>query len=193
MRSIRRKVSAFIRTLLSRTLLELRNRYAGSRTSRIRRTSWSMEFDTIGFDLGKTVFHPVGLNAAGEVLVRRKFSRAQLLRFTASLRARLIGMEACGGSHFLGRSLRDQGRAGISISRHFMTPTLSNGPRRCDRTSWPTCVSNVKLRPSDPLLLAGRSQNRSILTDVSALPPSPARPIQPLRPIPCGQLPQLAP
>ena len=32
-----------------------------------------MEIDSIGIDLGKTVFHLVGLNAAGEVLVRRKF------------------------------------------------------------------------------------------------------------------------
>jgi hypothetical protein len=69
----------------------------------------SMEIDTIGIDLGKTVFHLVGLNASGEVVVRRKFSRPQLLRFTANLRVRRIGMEACGGSHFLGRSLREQG------------------------------------------------------------------------------------
>src|SRR5579872_2603593 len=66
-----------------------------------------MKLDTIGIDLGKTTFHVVGLSAAGEVVVRRKFSRTQLLRFTANLRVRLIGMEACGGSHFLGRSLRE--------------------------------------------------------------------------------------
>jgi hypothetical protein len=30
-----------------------------------------MELDTIGTDLGKTVFHLVGLNRAGEVVVRR--------------------------------------------------------------------------------------------------------------------------
>jgi transposase len=58
-----------------------------------------MELDTIGIDLGKTTFHVVGLNPAGEVAVRRKFSRLQLLRFTANLRVRLIGMEDCGGSH----------------------------------------------------------------------------------------------
>ena len=63
-----------------------------------------MEIDTIGIDLGKTVFHLVGLNAAGEVVVRRKFSRPQLLCFTVNLRVRRIGMEACGGSHFLGRA-----------------------------------------------------------------------------------------
>jgi transposase len=68
-----------------------------------------MEIDTIGIDLGKTVFHLVGLSTGGEVVVRRKFSRTQLLRFTANLRVRLIGMEACGGSHFLGGRLREQG------------------------------------------------------------------------------------
>ena len=52
-----------------------------------------MELDTIGIDLGKTVFHLVGLNPAGEVVVRRKCSRLQLLRFTSNLRVRLIGME----------------------------------------------------------------------------------------------------
>jgi len=51
--------------------------------------------------LGKTVFHLVGLNLRGEVVVRKKFSRTQLLRFTANVHVGLIGMEACGGSHFL--------------------------------------------------------------------------------------------
>ena len=64
------------------------------------------ELHTIGIDLGKTVFHLVGLNQHGEVVVRKKFARKQLLRFTANLQVKLIGMEACGGSHFLGRALR---------------------------------------------------------------------------------------
>jgi hypothetical protein len=68
-----------------------------------------MEIRTIGIDLGKTVFHLAGLNARGEVVVRKKCSRTQLLRFTSNLRLCLIGMEACAGSHFLGRSLREQG------------------------------------------------------------------------------------
>jgi hypothetical protein len=33
-----------------------------------------MELHTIGMDLGKTVFHLVGLNLRGEVVVREKFS-----------------------------------------------------------------------------------------------------------------------
>jgi transposase len=68
-----------------------------------------MEIRTIGIDLGKTVFHFVGVNARGQVVVRKEGSRTQLLRFTANLPQWLIGMEACGGSHFLGRALREQG------------------------------------------------------------------------------------
>src|SRR6266568_6900675 len=68
-----------------------------------------MELHTIGIDLGKTLFHLVGLNQRGEVVVRKKFSRMQLLHFTANLQVELIGMEACGGSHFRGRALREQG------------------------------------------------------------------------------------
>ena len=68
-----------------------------------------MELQTVGIDLGKTVFHLVGLNLRGEVVVRKKFSRKQLLHFTANLQVKLIGMEACGGAHFLGRALREQG------------------------------------------------------------------------------------
>ena len=57
-----------------------------------------MEIRTIGIDLGKTVFHLVGINGRGAVVVRKKCSRTQLLRFTSNLPLCLIGMEACGGS-----------------------------------------------------------------------------------------------
>jgi transposase len=81
-----------------------------------------MELDTIGIDLGKTVFHLVGLNRAGEVVVRRKCSRLQLLRFTSNLRVRLIGMESCGGSHFLGRALREQGHEVRLMPAQYVKP-----------------------------------------------------------------------
>ena len=61
-----------------------------------------MELHTMGIDLGKPVFPLVGLDNRGQVLVRQKFSRTQLLRFTANWPVCLIGMEACSSSHFLG-------------------------------------------------------------------------------------------
>ena len=81
-----------------------------------------MEIDTIGIDLGKTIFHLVGLNRAGEVVVRRKCSRLQLLRFTSNLHVRLIGMEACGGAHFLGRALREQGHEVRLMPAQYVKP-----------------------------------------------------------------------
>jgi transposase len=81
-----------------------------------------MELHTIGIDLGKTVFHLVGLTKPGEVAVRRKLSRKQLLQFTANLQVELIGMEACGGSHFLGRALREQGHEVRLIPAQYVKP-----------------------------------------------------------------------
>src|SRR6478736_7790714 len=82
----------------------------------------SMEIRTIGIDLGKTVFHLVGVNARGEVVIRKKCSRLQLLRFTSNLRECLIGMEACGGSHFLGRALREQGHDVRLMPAQYVKP-----------------------------------------------------------------------
>lgn len=43
-----------------------------------------MEISTLGIDLSKTTFHVIGLNARGEIVLRKKFSRKQLLVFTAN-------------------------------------------------------------------------------------------------------------
>jgi transposase len=45
-----------------------------------------MEISTLGIDLSKTSFQVNGLNARGEIVLRRKFSRKQLLVFTANRR-----------------------------------------------------------------------------------------------------------
>lgn len=81
-----------------------------------------MKIRTIGIDLGKTVFHLVGVDTRGEVVVRKKCSRTQLLRFTSNLCTCLIGMEACGGAHFLGRALREQGHDVRLMPAQYVRP-----------------------------------------------------------------------
>ena len=81
-----------------------------------------MNIHTIGIDLGKTSFHLVGLNERGEVMVRKHLSRTRLLRFTANRRVHWIGMEACGGSHFLGRALQEQGYEVRLIPAQYVKP-----------------------------------------------------------------------
>ena len=63
-----------------------------------------MKLHVLGIDLGKTVFHLVGLDSTGRAVIRKRCSRRQLLVFPANLEVKLIGMEACSGANFLGRS-----------------------------------------------------------------------------------------
>src|SRR5215510_10713872 len=81
-----------------------------------------MQVAAIGIDLGKTTFHLVALGERNKVLVRKKFSRAQLLAYTANLPSSLIGLEACSGAHFLGARLRAQGPDVRLIPAQFIKP-----------------------------------------------------------------------
>ena len=81
-----------------------------------------MHIASIGIDLGKTTFHLVALGERNKVLVRKKFSRAQLLAYTANLQKSLIGMEACAGAHFMGAALREQGHDVRLIAAQFIKP-----------------------------------------------------------------------
>jgi transposase len=81
-----------------------------------------MKIRALGIDLGKTVFHVVGLDESGQVVVRKRCSRTQLLTFTANLQARIIGMEACSGSHFLGKALRAQGHEVRLMPAQYVKP-----------------------------------------------------------------------
>lgn len=44
-----------------------------------------MKIYALGIDLGKTVFHLVGLDFSGQVVVRKRCSRTQLLAFAGNL------------------------------------------------------------------------------------------------------------
>ena len=85
-----------------------------------------MQIRSVGIDLGKTTFHLVALDDNGKVLLKRKFTQRQLITFTANLQTSLIGMEACGGAHFLGRTLRAQGHDVKLIPAQFVKPFVKS-------------------------------------------------------------------
>ena len=64
---------------------------------------------TVGIDLGKTVFHLIGMDADGTIVMRKRLSRPQLLAYMANVPQSLVGMEASCGAHYLGRELRKSG------------------------------------------------------------------------------------
>jgi transposase len=81
-----------------------------------------MEISTIGIDLSKTTFHMIGLDERGEIVLRKKLSRKQLMFFTATRAPLLIGMEACGGAHYLARALREQGHDARLMPAQYVKP-----------------------------------------------------------------------
>src|ERR1700722_17071639 len=85
-----------------------------------------MHITSIGVDLGKTTFHLVALGEQGKVVVRKKFSRKQLLAYTANLQSSLIGIEACSGAHFIGAALRNQGHDVRLIPAQFVKPYVKS-------------------------------------------------------------------
>lgn len=68
-----------------------------------------MEITAVGFDIAKNVFQVHGADARGKVIARKKLKRPQVLAYFASLPPCLVGMEACGGSHYWARKLEQLG------------------------------------------------------------------------------------
>src|SRR6201981_1047275 len=66
---------------------------------------------TIGFDIAKSVFQVHGVDAAGQVVVRRQLKRRQVIAFFQKLPACLVGIEACASSHYWSRELQAIGHS----------------------------------------------------------------------------------
>ena len=64
---------------------------------------------TIGLDIAKSVFQVHGVDADGQVIVRRKLKRRYVLAFFEKLPPCLVGMEACATSHHWSRELQALG------------------------------------------------------------------------------------
>jgi transposase len=58
-----------------------------------------MQITTIGLDLAKSIFQVHGVDAGGQVLVRKKLRRAEVLKFFQRLAPCLVGIEACATAH----------------------------------------------------------------------------------------------
>src|SRR5215475_5572628 len=64
---------------------------------------------TIGLDIAKSIFQVHGVDADGQVVIRRKLKRRYVLAFFEKLPPCLIGMEACATSHHWSRELQALG------------------------------------------------------------------------------------
>ena len=78
----------------------------------------------IGIDIGKNVFHLIGLDRRGAIVLKCKLSRSQLENRLANTPACLIGMEACVGSHHLSRRLIALGHDARLMPAKYVKPFL---------------------------------------------------------------------
>ena len=60
----------------------------------------------IGLDIAKSVFQVHGIDAAGQVVIRRHLKRRYVLAFLEKLPACLVGIEDRASSHHWSRELR---------------------------------------------------------------------------------------
>lgn len=67
------------------------------------------EITTIGLDLAKHVFQVHGVDAEGEVVLRKQVRRGQMLALFNRLPRCVVGMEACATSHYWARVLTGLG------------------------------------------------------------------------------------
>jgi transposase len=65
---------------------------------------------TIGLDIAKSVFQIHGVDANGQVVLRRQLKRRFVLAFFEKLAPCLVGIEACASSHI-----------GLASFRHWDT------------------------------------------------------------------------
>ncbi len=87
------------------------------------------ELVVIGNDIGKDVFHLVGFNADGKIVLRKKIKRLALLPTFERLPRCIVGMEACMSAHFVSRTLRKLGFEPRIIPAIYVKPFLK-GQRR---------------------------------------------------------------
>jgi len=81
-----------------------------------------MQVTTIGIDLAKEVFQVHGVDCFGKVVLRKQLKRSKVKAFFAVLPPCLIGMEACGGSHYWARTLSALGHEVKLMAPQFVKP-----------------------------------------------------------------------
>jgi len=86
-----------------------------------------MHVTTIGLDLAKNVFQVHGITSDGKVAFNRSLRRAQLANFFEALEPCLIGMEACGSSHYWARELSKFGHEVKLIAPVYVKPYVKRG------------------------------------------------------------------
>ena len=96
------------------------------------------KISVLGIDIAKLVFHIVGMDDTGHVVLRKRITRGELLHFIATLPPVRMGMAACGSAHYWARRFREQGHEGRLIAPQFVTASVKS-PKNDTREAEAIC------------------------------------------------------
>jgi transposase len=80
------------------------------------------EISTIAVDLAKRVFQVHGVDAQGQVVLRRQLRRSEVAPFFEKLGPAVVGLEACPGAHYWGRIFAGQGHEVRLVPPAYVKP-----------------------------------------------------------------------
>ena len=84
------------------------------------------DIKVLGIDLAKNVFQIHGTNARGKCVLRKRLSRTKLKEFIGKVSPCVIGIEACGGSHYWGRYFEKHGHEVRMMAPQFVKPYIKS-------------------------------------------------------------------
>ena len=85
-----------------------------------------MTVKVIGLDIAKNVFQVHGVNEAGEVVVRRKLRRSDVLAVVRGIDPAIVGIEACQTAHYWARELSALGHDVRLMPPQFVKPYVKS-------------------------------------------------------------------
>jgi transposase len=100
---------------------------------------------TIGLDIAKSVFQVHGIDAAGQVVVRRQLKRRFVLAFFEKLPPCLVGIEACASSHHWSRELQSLGHTVRLMPPAYVKPYVK---RQKNDTTDAEAICEAVTRPN---------------------------------------------
>jgi len=79
-----------------------------------------------GIDIGKNIFHVVGLGSDGAPVQKVRFRRDTLLQFFEQAAPAIVGMESCAGSQWMARKIQALGHKVRLIPAQFVKPYVKS-------------------------------------------------------------------
>jgi transposase len=134
-----------------------------------------VESTIIGLDVAKQIFQVHGVSGDGKVTVKRKLRRSEVLGFFGRQERCIVGLEACGSSHFWAREISALGHDVRLIPPAYVKPYVKRGKTDavdaeaiCEAVSRPTmsfipiktaeCQAALMVLKSRDLLVRQRTQ-----------------------------------